>query len=493
MTADTAFLIVSASAAGLLALAGIVALPLERAARRRAANGPGRDEVEGFSSTAGKYAATSPASTGAAAGPSFEAVIRVVWWLSIVSVLVGVGLSDAYRSQQLSIYAVGGVAAATVLIFHELLPIRFRIRPVLGLEIVAALALAAATVALTGYAGSPFVFIFDLLAVAVALSLGGWAGLVVAAMTVLTYLGVAWLDPGRAGFGGGDLLRIGVNGGSIIVLSYLATVYASGERRLRLTIERLWRIDHLTGLIRREELGMTLDQEVLRSRRSRRPFCLLMCDLDGLKALNDTVGHSRGDAVLRGVGHAIRSSIRAVDSAYRYGGDEFVVLLPETEYNGAFLVAEKIRRGVEEVGQSLGGAGQVMTGVSIGLVSYPEDGVSADELLVAADRAMYNAKEAGRNQISGNPRPARRPALAEAPGSAGARSGGPRQGPRGGSAGGPGGGSGGPPTGGGGPADGATDGDEEPDPGEVRRQIAAARAHMDPDHHVRRAMDAFLS
>jgi len=486
VSADTAFFIVSASLAALLALAAVVALPLERAARRRAAGSPAADEADAFASTSNKYEAISPAARTALPGSSFEAVIRVIWWLSIVAVLVGVGLSDAYRSQQLAIYALGGTAAVTVLVLHELLPSRFRVRPVLAFEVLAALALAAGTVLLTGYAASPFVFIFHLLAVAVALAVGGWAGLLVAGAAVLTYLGVAWMDPARATFVGGDLLRIGLNAGSIFALSYLAGVFASGERRLRQTIERLWRIDHLTGLIRREELGMTLDQEVLRSRRSQRPFCLLMCDLDGLKALNDSGGHSRGDAVLRGVGNAIRRSIRAVDSAYRYGGDEFVVLLPETEYHGAFLVAEKIRAGVEEVGQSLGGAGQVTTGVSIGLVSYPEDGVSADELLLSADRAMFNAKESGRNQISGNPRPPRRLALAEPSSRDRPRSGGSQGGP-------PAGPSGGQPPGNNGlpGADEADDG--EPDPGEVRRQIAAARANMDPDHHVRRAMDAFLS
>jgi diguanylate cyclase (GGDEF)-like protein len=201
-----------------------------------------------------------------------------------------------------------------------------------------------------------------------------------------------------------------------------------------------------------------------------------MCDLDGLKAINDTSGHERGDAVLRGVGSAIRRSIRAVDSAYRYGGDEFVVLLPETEYRGAYLVAEKVRIGVEELGLAAPAADLVNT-ISIGLVSYPEDGISADELLLAADRAMYHAKSLGKNQISGNPRPPRRLAMAieaprqDRPIEASAR-----------------------------PLPVAVSetihepGEEdEPDPREMRRQIAVAQRNMDPDHQIRKAMDVFLS
>ena len=131
-----------------------------------------------------------------------------------------------------------------------------------------------------------------------------------------------------------------------------------------------------------------------------------MIDLDGLKAINDSLGHLRGDDVLRAVGRVINGSIRTVDSAYRYGGDEFLILLPETEFIGAYVVAEKIREGVEEIGESL--ATEVAsTSVSIGLVSHPEDGATPEDLMVAADRAMYQAKSLGKNQISGNPRPRR--------------------------------------------------------------------------------------
>ena len=145
-----------------------------------------------------------------------------------------------------------------------------------------------------------------------------------------------------------------------------------------------------------------------RTRRSERGFCLLMIDLDGLKAVNDSYGHHRGDEVLRQLGSVIRHSIRLVDTAYRYGGDEFLVLLPETDFAGAFVVAEKIRAGTEEMGLAAGD-GELLTSVSIGLVSCPEDGTTAEELMIAADRAMYQAKSLGKNQVSGNPRPRRLP------------------------------------------------------------------------------------
>jgi diguanylate cyclase (GGDEF)-like protein len=131
-----------------------------------------------------------------------------------------------------------------------------------------------------------------------------------------------------------------------------------------------------------------------------------MVDMDGLKLINDSLGHERGDAAIRGIASVIRRSIRTVDSAYRYAGDEFVVLLPETDFAGAFVVAEKIRQGAEELGVSVTRE-EAPTTVSIGLVSHPEDGSTDEELMLAVDRAMYVAKAGGKNQVSGYPRPTR--------------------------------------------------------------------------------------
>jgi diguanylate cyclase (GGDEF)-like protein len=260
--------------------------------------------------------------------------------------------------------------------------------------------------------------------------------------------------------------------------------------------------------------------------RSDRGFCVLMIDLDGLKRINDEAGHLRGDEVLRALGAIIAGSIRTVDSAYRYGGDEFVVLLPETDIVGAFFVAEKIRIGAEEVGTTQG-TGESVTSVSIGLVSHPEDGSSAEHLIAAADRAMYEAKKLGKNQISGNPRPrppllARRSIVPVSEPGATAIPVGPAPEPepieadappvaadtaqevaaqpmRTTAAAAP------------APLNGGTSersapvvaesaavaeseiDDDEADAGDVRRNIASASQSFDPDHQIRRAMDAFLS
>lgn len=444
--------------------------------------------------------------------PSHDGAVRVAWWVAIVGVLVGVGLSNAYPSNRIAIYAVGGAAAAVVVIFHELLPTRWRGRLTVALEVLAALVLASALVWLTGGGGSPFVFGYHLVAVAAALTMRSRLALLVAAAASAAYLGQVGLDA-SGGLTSDQLLQIGINLGSLWLLSYLAGVYASVERRTRARVLELSRTDALTGLLNRGQLFPTLDQEAQRTRRSGRGFCVLMIDLDGLKAINDSMGHLRGDDVLRAVGRVITNSVRGVDSAYRYGGDEFVVLLPETEFIGAFVVAEKMREGVEEIAESLGGGES--TSVSIGLVSCPEDGSTAEELMSAADRAMYQAKSLGKNQISGNPRPRRvpprrpvadpvavtappvlvtpevavpapMPALEPEPEPEPVAVTRPERSR--------------PPATNGAPRDTHetresrdSHGDDEPDPADLRRQIAAARLNMDPDHQIRRAMDALLS
>jgi diguanylate cyclase (GGDEF)-like protein len=523
------FLLISAAAACLVGLAaGFMALRDRRSGRGQ----PPLAEVTSVVTTTpdiggGKY--EPPLDVNSTnSGVAYAGVLRILWWMTIAVVLVGVGVSGAYASVQPAIYALGGLAVVAVIALHELLPLARRGTAVRLLEMVVALALVTGLVLLTGRGSSPFFFGYAVIAVAAALAHGGRVAVMVSALATLAYAGVLLLDPGLGTWTGLDLLGFALNIGSVWLLAYLAAVFAVQERRMQGRVLELSRTDALTTLFNRSQLAGTLEQEVSRTRRSDRGFCLLMIDLDGLKTLNDTLGHHRGDDVLRAVGTVIRSSIRAVDTAYRWGGDEFLVLLPETDIAGAFVVAEKIRSGTEEAGLGVAGM-EGLTSVSIGLVSHPEDGLTADELMLAADRAMYQAKSLGKNQISGNPRPRRliarglptsepiavgpvvepapktppaspepeSPAVA-VPEQAVVEDGAPspsenghgtarRSAPI-------------PvltpapsiPT----PSPAVTPevgGDEEPDPSVVRRQIAAARLTFDPDDQIRRAMDAFLS
>ncbi|WP_029214839.1 bifunctional diguanylate cyclase/phosphohydrolase [Kallotenue papyrolyticum] len=170
-----------------------------------------------------------------------------------------------------------------------------------------------------------------------------------------------------------------------------AEVQAANQR-----LEALATVDPLTGLANHRAIVWQLDSELERARRWQQPFALLFLDLDHFKALNDSGGHALGDDTLREFGAVARASLRSFDVLGRWGGEEFVALLPQTGLDDALRLAEGLRAAV--AAHRFTEAGIHLT-CSIGLALYPDDGLERDTLLERADRAMYAAKRLGRNQV----------------------------------------------------------------------------------------------
>ncbi|MGA8850071.1 MAG: diguanylate cyclase [Dehalococcoidia bacterium] len=160
-------------------------------------------------------------------------------------------------------------------------------------------------------------------------------------------------------------------------------------------MEQKSRIDMLTGLFNRHHFEERLEEEISRNSRYGDVFSIFMIDLDNFKTYNDVHGHPVGDILLSQIGKIIKSSVRNADQAFRYGGDEFVVILPRTASDDAHVVAERVR---ERIAGEMKKRSIAVT-CSIGLASYPADGVLASELVGVADTALYRAKRAGGNQI----------------------------------------------------------------------------------------------
>jgi diguanylate cyclase (GGDEF)-like protein len=156
------------------------------------------------------------------------------------------------------------------------------------------------------------------------------------------------------------------------------------------------RIEPKTGLYNVRHLKAAVAQELGRAARFDRPVALLMIDVDHLRDINTARGHLAGDRALASVASALRDSTREYDVAARFGGDEFCVLLPETDMAGAMTVAERMRARVEEVTRSE----DVPVTISIGVVSHQGGGPSVEGLILAADTAAYQAKASGRNAIA---------------------------------------------------------------------------------------------
>ncbi len=187
--------------------------------------------------------------------------------------------------------------------------------------------------------------------------------------------------------------------GHLGVLASFAAM-AIDNARLHSRTKLMALTDALTGLYNNRYFMQVFPHELVRARRYMKPLSIIMIDVDNFKKLNDTYGHPKGDQVLASLGNVLSGSLRAADFSFRYGGEEFAVILPETRLDGAFMVAESLREKIAKgVTPMLGRNAELAVTVSLGVAGYPSDGTTTEQLLAHADACLYKAKRQGKDRV----------------------------------------------------------------------------------------------
>ena len=183
----------------------------------------------------------------------------------------------------------------------------------------------------------------------------------------------------------------------VLLVGYITTMFSADIRYGLARAKTLAETDDLTGLLNVRGFALSANRLFAQAARHNRAASVLMIDSDNLKAVNDAHGHAAGNELLRQLAKAIQAELRFTDVAARYGGDEFIVLLPDTPATGALEVAERIRTRIASTPLRTNGSA-IPASVSIGVACYPEDGGTLDALAAHADGALYAAKQDGRNR-----------------------------------------------------------------------------------------------
>ena len=192
-------------------------------------------------------------------------------------------------------------------------------------------------------------------------------------------------------------------GGAVLLLGSVHAYIVYRMNALNLAkIQHLMMHDELTELLNLRAGQQSLEEEFARAERYEQTFSVLSVDLDGFKKVNDTLGHVAGDQLLEEVGEVLRNYTRKTDIAARVGGDEFLIILPNTGIDGALVLASRIIQniGAIKVNNDRPESDSLSIGASIGVAAFPEHGTGREQLVQKADQALYNAKRSGRSTYS---------------------------------------------------------------------------------------------
>ena len=324
-------------------------------------------------------------------------VAEIEWLLLILVLLYQVVLGGDTESSAAVLMALF-FYAAFIISFHYAHFYRQLTRWHLAIETWVMIGFVTWVLLYTGRLDSPLVNLYLLVIITSALALGKLITLLEVGLIAACYIYLGAANTAREMLSMAYVSTLATQLAPILLVAYITTMLSADTRSALSRIKLLSETDELTGLYNRRALLAILDRMLNLSVRYGHHLGILMIDADSLKDVNDTMGHESGNRLLKQTVKAIQQQLRDTDVLARYGGDEFVVLLPETPCKDSLEVAERIRRSAET---TITNRHQELTAtVSIGVACFPDHGSDFEALLEKADQAMYLSKNKGKNRVT---------------------------------------------------------------------------------------------
>jgi diguanylate cyclase (GGDEF)-like protein len=251
----------------------------------------------------------------------------------------------------------------------------------------------------TGKTGSPLLNLYLLVIIACAITLGKVMTLLEVLLIAACYLFMGYVDYDTDIISPETFTALMANFSPFLLVAYVTSLLAEDIHHVRRKITVLSQTDELTGLLNMRAFSTLLDKQITTVERYSQPFTLMMIDVDELKKVNDHFGHAAGTHLIKTVAASISDCVRTSDVLARYGGDEFVILMPHTRSEAARIAAERIRAAIHKSSFDMNGQ-HIPACVSIGIASYPESVATAGDVLEKADVALYKSKHSGRDRVT---------------------------------------------------------------------------------------------
>ncbi len=328
----------------------------------------------------------------------FNRSLAEIEWLLLILILAYLVVPGGQVDNQPLVIGVCMGFALFVLGFRYANLLRLEARWKLTLETWVMIAVTAIVVWNTGLIDSPLINLYLLTIIFSALTLGKVVTLLEVGLIAALYLHAAHAQLGAEVFAYRTFSSVMLNFAPFALVAYLTSLLGADMSIARASMRKLSETDDLTGLPNMRAFTAALERQIRKAEVAGTPFGVMMIDADGLKPINDNNGHDAGNRMILHIVSAIHRGLRGSDMVARYGGDEFVVLVPDADQETVAMVAERVRRSVANSAVDIDGESTSVT-VSIGFAVYPDTATEPERLLARADEALYAGKRAGRDHV----------------------------------------------------------------------------------------------